>query len=131
MTTYTAEAARDNGWWVVQLREDPGVLTQARRLDQIPETVRDALVLFPDLEPDPGQATIVVEVTDDNEAKAALARDKTKAAQTMRDEATQLMRQTVHELSEGGLSLMDIGTLLGVSYARAQQLPRESAGTRR
>ncbi|MDN8578329.1 transcriptional regulator [Corynebacterium bovis] len=124
MTTYTAEAARDNGWWVVQLREDPGVLTQARRLDQIPETVRDALVLFPDLEPDPGQATIVVEVTDDNEAKAALARDKTKAAQTMRDEATQLMRQTVHELSEGGLSLMDIGTLLGVSYARAQQLAR-------
>ncbi|RRQ14097.1 transcriptional regulator [Corynebacterium bovis] len=124
MTTYTAEAARDNGWWVVQLREDPGVLTQARRLDQIPEMVRDALVLFPDLEPDPGQATIVVEVTDDNEAKAALARDKTKAAQTMRDEATQLMRQTVHELSEGGLSLMDIGTLLGVSYARAQQLAR-------
>ena len=124
MTPYTAEAARDNGWWVVQLREDPGVLTQARRLDQIPETVRDALVLFPDLEPDPGQATIVVEVTDDNEAKAALARDKTKAAQTMRDEATQLMRQTVHELSEGGLSLMDIGTLLGVSYARAQQLAR-------
>ena len=82
------------------------------------------MVLFPDLEPDPGQATIVVEVTDDNEAKAALARDKTKAAQTMRDEATQLMRQTVHELSEGGLSLMDIGTLLGVSYARAQQLAR-------
>lgn len=121
MSTYTAEAIRDEGWWVVQLKEDPGVLTQARRLDQIPDQIRDALALFPELEQHPNDASIVVKVIDDNEVKASYAREKSAAAAQAREEATRVMRDTVHDLSENGLSL-DIGALLGVSYQRAQQL---------
>lgn len=124
MSTYTAEATRGEGWWVVQLREEPGLLTQTRRLDQIPDMVRDALELFPELESDPASAIIDVVVTGDLEAQAAYAREKTNAALKAREEANAAMRAAVKSLSERGLSLTDIGSMLGVSYQRAQQLSR-------
>lgn len=43
--TFTALTERSEGWWSVQLKEDPGLLTQTRRLDQIADMVRDALEL--------------------------------------------------------------------------------------
>lgn len=72
----TAEGGREDGWQVAQLREEPGLLTQTRRLDQIPDTVRDALTFFPELASSPETATILVEVTDENEQKAAAVREK-------------------------------------------------------
>lgn len=59
---FTALAERGDGWWVVQLEEEPGLLTQARRLDRIPDMVRDALKLFPELTDNPETATITVKV---------------------------------------------------------------------
>ena len=49
MGTYTARATREEGLY-----------TQARRLDQIERNVRDALALFPDIEPYPENACIIV-----------------------------------------------------------------------
>lgn len=45
MNTFTACVERGENWWVAQLVEDPGVIVQARRLDQIQEEIRDALAL--------------------------------------------------------------------------------------
>lgn len=53
MTTYTARATREGGWWGVQLVEQPEIFTQTRRLDQIPFMVRDALSMCSEIEPDP------------------------------------------------------------------------------
>lgn len=51
--------------------------------------------------------------------QAVQANQKAKQAQ---EEASQLMRQAAAELSKKGLSYRDIGTLLGVSFQRAQKL---------
>ena len=49
MSCFTATVERDSGWWVGQLDQDPGVIVQARRLDQIEDEFKDALSLFPEL----------------------------------------------------------------------------------
>ena len=42
----TANAVRDGGWWVVEVPEVDGAFTQARRLDQVPAMVADAVSLL-------------------------------------------------------------------------------------
>ncbi|AIU31630.1 MULTISPECIES: hypothetical protein [Corynebacterium] len=122
--TFTALTERGEGWWVIQLKEDPGLLTQTRRLDQIPDMVRDALELFPELTDDPENAIVNIEFREgesiaDIANQAVQANQKAKQAQ---EEASQLMRQAAAELSKKGLSYRDIGTLLGISFQRAQKL---------
>ncbi|AEG82742.1 hypothetical protein [Corynebacterium ulcerans] len=122
--TFTALTERSEGWWSVQLKEDPGLLTQTRRLDQIADMVRDALELFPELTDDPENAIVNIEFREgesiaDIANQAVQANQKAKQAQ---EEASQLMRQAAAELSKKGLSYRDIGTLLGVSFQRAQKL---------
>ncbi|AIT88005.1 transcriptional regulator [Corynebacterium ulcerans] len=122
--TFTALTERSEGWWSVQLKEDPGLLTQTRRLDQIADMVRDALELFPELTDDPYKDIVNIEFREgesiaDIANQAVQANQKAKQAQ---EEASQLMRQAAAELSKKGLSYRDIGTLLGVSFQRAQKL---------
>lgn len=45
-STLTARCARSEGWWAVEVPEVPGLFTQARRLDQVPEAVVDAASLL-------------------------------------------------------------------------------------
>lgn len=122
--TFTALTERSEGWWSVQLKEDPGLLTQTRRLDQIPDMVRDALELFPELTDDPYKDIVNIEFRE-GEAIADIANQAVQAnqkAKQAQEEASQLMRQAAAELSKKGLSYRDIGTLLGVSFQRAQKL---------
>ncbi|AEG80564.1 transcriptional regulator [Corynebacterium ulcerans] len=122
--TFTALTERSEGWWSVQLKEDPGLLTQTRRLDQIPDMVRDALELFPELTDDPYKDIVNIEFRE-GEAIADIANQAVQAnqkAKQAQEEASQLMRQAAAELSQKGLSYRDIGTLLGVSFQRAQKL---------
>ena len=37
-----AKTHRSEGWWAVEVPEIPGLFTQARRLDQVPQMVQDA-----------------------------------------------------------------------------------------
>lgn len=62
MSAYTAIATRSDRWWAVEVPAVDGLLTQTRRLDQIPNMVRDALALFPEVDDDPAAAEVVVEV---------------------------------------------------------------------
>lgn len=60
MKTYTARVSRDEGWWIVEVEEVAGLFTQARRLEDIPAQLRDALELFPELEDSPQTAQIII-----------------------------------------------------------------------
>ncbi|MDV8000777.1 transcriptional regulator [Rhodococcus sp. IEGM 1408] len=122
MNTYTARAERGDGWWAVSVDEEPGIITQVRRLDQIPEMVRDALQLFPELCEDPGHAEVTVVVADEHASRAARARELADTARAAQEEASEAMREVARSFATEGLPYRDIGTLLGVSYQRAQQL---------
>ncbi|OJH90521.1 hypothetical protein BKD80_09070 [Corynebacterium diphtheriae] len=73
MNTFTACVERGENWWVAQLVEDPGVIVQARRLDQIQEEIRDALALFPELTDSPETASVHLDLVGEMEQKAQVA----------------------------------------------------------
>lgn len=124
--TYTIRARREEGWWIATVDEVPGLNHQTKRLDQLEEWTRSGLELFPEIEPHPetAQIRIVVEPAFDIAKKAVQANKEAKDAQ---DKASSLMRRAARELSAANLPYRDIGTILGVSFQRAQKLATSRA----
>jgi len=123
--TYTALAERDEaGWWAVRIPELPGVLTQARRLDQVEEFAREAIDLAISVGHAPkGKYAIEVDAhvpgLDDDLAVVRAIRADAERAQA---EAAERTRVIARRLADKGLTVRDIGAALGVSHQRAAQL---------
>lgn len=115
------QAWRDGGWWVATSEDIDGFATQARRLDQIPAMAYDIALLADDVD-DPEECEFIVHVAGEIEAQASRARELAEAARIAQDSARQAMREAAQVFSQQGLTLRDIGALLGVSYQRAQKL---------
>ena len=64
MSAYTARATPEDGWWVVEVDEVPGLFTQSQNPEDIPDLVRDALALFPEAERNPASAHVRVIMPD-------------------------------------------------------------------
>ncbi len=64
MMKVTAKAVRDGGWWVVEVPEVDGAFTQARRLDQIPAMVADAVGLLEDVPAEDVEVDLDVDLGD-------------------------------------------------------------------
>lgn len=116
----TAHATRSEGWWAVEVPEIDGLVTQARRLDQIPDVVRDAAELLDGIAPDTLEVDVVANVP--HREAADLARELTERARRTQEDASKAMRRAAKSLSEDGLTVRDIGSVLGVSFQRAQKL---------
>lgn len=58
----TARAERSGQWWIVAVDEVDGLFTQTRRLDEIPDMVRDALTLCPEITSTPEDVEVEVVV---------------------------------------------------------------------
>lgn len=61
MSTYSAVATHEEGWWTVEVKKLPGFSTQSRRISQIPQLIKEELSLFPEIESDPADVIIVIE----------------------------------------------------------------------
>lgn len=123
----TAYATRSQGWWAVEVPDIDGLITQARRLDQVVDQVRDAAQLLDDIDPDTLDVDIVPQVAHADDARAARA--LADEARSRQEQASAAMRSAARELAAEGLSIRDVGQILGVSFQRAQKLARaESAG---
>ena len=65
MTAYTAICEREDDWWVVTVPElESGRVTQARTLDEVPETVADLVATMTGVDP----TTVLVRVEADADA---------------------------------------------------------------
>lgn len=126
MNTFTATVERGENWWVAELKEDPGVIIQVRRLDQIQDEIRDALALFPELTSSPETATIHLEIIGDVERQAQAIRDQ--LADIRKRETRELARMSAQaqQLANGGYNYRDIAYLLGVTYGRVGQILKEN-----
>src|SRR5215813_3803557 len=106
--SFEATAHRSDGWWALEVTGDGlphPVYTQARRLDQAEDMVRDLLALhFGIGVNDVGQVEIVP-VLD-----AALAEEVTQT------------RRVAQRLKAQGLAQRDITVLLGISHQAVSQL---------
>ncbi|MFB9775750.1 hypothetical protein [Brevibacterium otitidis] len=127
MTTYTAKVTRSGDWWAVTVPEVPGLFTQGHSLAEVVEMVRDALTLYPDVEPDPDSATIIFE-SDDEAAHAAVVASKANAAaERAKVSAMRDMAIAARRLVSQGTTYRDVAMLLGVSHQRVQQLVKRVA----
>jgi len=63
MATVTVHAEHAERWWVITCPEVPGLVSQARRFEEIDAQVRDALRLLPEAGVDADTVEVVVVTT--------------------------------------------------------------------
>jgi predicted RNase H-like HicB family nuclease len=126
--TYTVTAQRDGRWWFVRAAEVPGAMTQVRRLDQVEAMAREVISLLQEVAPDSFDLEVRPLIPDEVRAELARARDLQRAAARTQTEAAALVRDVAHKLRAQGMTVADVGAVLGVSFQRASQLLGRPAG---
>jgi predicted RNase H-like HicB family nuclease len=123
----TAKVTRTGDWWAVEVPEVPGVFTQAKRLEQVPAMVQDAVGLMLDVDGADVDVSIVPALPDAVERHLEHAKRLMAEAKELEVKASRAAREVVHELREDqGLTVRDVGVLLEVSYQRVSQIGRPS-----
>lgn len=120
---------RGTGWWVAQLNEDPGLIVQTRRLDQIEDEVRDALTLFPELTEAPEADSIQLLIVGAAERSAQEAKEELEKIRHQEAHQLALVTEQVSDLAENGYNYRDIAYLLGISYGRVGQILKQNSAT--
>lgn len=120
----TARCEREDSWWVITIPEHPGVFTQARRLDQVPALVADAVGLW--LERGADDIAVEIDVvgfeSERNAWHAAMAQ-RAEALEAA-NAATVASAAAAIALIDDGLTVRDVGAILGVSHQRVAQLAK-------
>jgi hypothetical protein len=123
---FKAAAHRSQGWWALEVTGDGlshPAFTQARRLDQAEDMVRDLLALHFGIGADEVGQIEVVPVLDGVLAEeVAQTRRAREQAEEVRAEATTQTRRTAQHLKAQGLAQRDISALLGLSHQAVSQL---------
>jgi predicted RNase H-like HicB family nuclease len=123
-TSYTATFDRDEeGFWLVELVEEPRVHTYGRTLAKAREHIRDATALWFEIAPD--AITIVEDIRLPKLVRATVerARKERAKAQAVQEAAAGATREAARALvEEGRLSVRDAADVLGLSHQRVQQL---------
>jgi DNA-directed RNA polymerase specialized sigma24 family protein len=120
--TYTSHAHREGSWWIVQNDQHPGAISQVKRLDLAAAAQREAIAFVAEVEPE----DVVVVIRP--ELEPALARSLEEAtalraeAEVKEARALSLRRAIALSLQHDGMTMRDIGVVLGVSYQRVHQL---------
>ncbi|HEX8768592.1 MAG TPA: hypothetical protein VF714_09490 [Jatrophihabitans sp.] len=128
--SYTARVERGEQFWLVTVSEI-GHTTQARTLREVEPMARDLIAVMEQVRPD--SFHLVTDVVFPASAKVhwdRAAHLRAAAAATQAEAAAEA-RVAARELAEMGLTVRDIGAVLGVSFQRAQQMLADSPGPRR
>jgi hypothetical protein len=124
--TFTATARRSQGWWAIEVTGDGlsyPAYTQARRLDQAEDIVRDLLALHFDLRPyQIGTIELVPVLEPPLGDEISNTRQVRESAERLRVDAVYLTRQTARRLKAQGLPQRDISILLGISHQAVSQI---------
>ena len=122
MAGYTARATRDGDrFWLVHVPEIDQ-WTQARRISEVEAMARDLVAVVRGV--DPGEVELTVEITLPAEVTERLehAAQLREQEAALRREAAEDVRVAAGALKQAGLSVREIGRVLGVSFQRAAQL---------
>lgn len=123
LTQHTARVFRDSGLWVIEV-DDPDVVGQSRTLAAAEKEARDLVALWLDVPAESVAVTMDYTAIDPEASRlVAQARAKQAAADELVHDAAQARRQAARRLvRDEGLSLRDAAAVLGVTFARVQQL---------
>ena len=119
----TARVTRSEGWWAISVEEIPGLFTQARRLDQVANMVRDAASLL-----GVEVGTVDVQPVLDSDSQRMLEELETarREAEEKQRISSGLTREVIRRFREEGLTLRDIASLVGLSQQRVAVLSRDA-----
>ena len=122
VTRYTATAHRAAGWWIVQCDQHPGALSQVRRLDQAASVHREAIAFVVGVPTDEVEVKVRPEIPE--QVTVHLCRAEEAAAQAQRATAQERAERAAaaRAAQDAGLTVRDIGAVMGVSFQRAQQV---------
>ncbi|HVA60586.1 MAG TPA: HicB family toxin-antitoxin system [Mycobacteriales bacterium] len=118
--TYRANVERDGRFWLVRVPE-VGV-TQARHLREVELMARDLIALVTDTEPSTFNLDVEVQMPAAAKRRLDRAVRLRNQAKDTQAQAAEELRAAAQELAKSGMTVRDIGQLLGVSYQRAHQL---------
>ena len=134
MRKYKVKVTRDDRWWMITVPEllghvgafgavNVGDTTQARRLVDVPSQARDFICTVTDAAPSEVGVDITIEVDGiDVSARAGKAAVDRRLAEEYAAAATAEARALARDLAAHGVTVRDVGEVLGVSFQRAQQL---------
>ncbi|MGH9027965.1 MAG: type II toxin-antitoxin system HicB family antitoxin [Acidimicrobiia bacterium] len=119
--TYRVDVERDEaGYWIADAPEVSGAHTFARRLDQIPERLAEAIAVALDV----GDVDVKLDVHLSPELEEAVsgAHASRQAAELAANNARDATRRAARVLLAAHFSRRDAGALLGISHQRVDQL---------
>ena len=123
----TARARRSGDWWAIDVPEVEGVFTQTKRLDQAAEEAAHAVATMLDIRAADVEVVLDVLLPKDVDVVVGNVRTLADDAEKAQRAASAAMRDVVSKLRQAaGLSVRDVGVILGISHQRVAQL--ESSG---
>ncbi len=122
MTDYTATARREGRWWIVQCDQHPGALSQVARLEQAEQVHREAIAFVADVPAESVCVTVQPQVDPQISEELDEAQQLRSQAAEADRRATELKTHAAQRLKDQGLTVRDIGALLGVNYQYAAKL---------
>lgn len=129
-TVYHVTATRVGRWWALECVEHPAATSQVTRLEKAQDMMREAIAFVADVPQDSFDVMVTPVLPDEYAVQAGAAERSRDAARAANTQAATHARCAAHVLSDAGLTVRDIGTVMGVSHQRAAQLlaaaPRET-----
>lgn len=121
--SYRVEATRSGDWWAITIPELPGAFSQCKRLDQIEAMAREVIALMLDVDAaDVDGIAVEVQLPDQLADDLAALQRTERLADDARQAATDAQHLAAEQLRSAGLSVRDIGRLIGVSHQRVSQI---------
>lgn len=124
--TYTVTATRSGDWWA--LVADLGhrnVSSQAKRLDQADEMIREAIAMVLDVDEDTFDVDLVPQLRPDLQEAAQQAAATREQYDALEAELRQRTVLAVMRLRDEGLTVRDIAELVGVTPSRVSQIAKD------
>ncbi len=115
MASYTADVRKGTRYWIVSVPEI-GQVTQARSIEELNTMTRDLIDVVN------GDKTPEIAYSYDLPPEVAEAVELKRQAAELEARAMETQGVAAKKLHELGVSLRDIGRLLGISHQRAHQL---------
>jgi predicted RNase H-like HicB family nuclease len=122
MATYHVTARREGRWWALRCEELPGVFSQVARLDKAADEVREAIAFVADIQDDSFDIVVTPVLPEAYRIETSQAEAARSLATQANQEAAAHARAAARALADAGLTVRDIGTVIGVSHQRAAQL---------
>ncbi|MCI6574613.1 MAG: hypothetical protein PT944_05660 [Actinomycetaceae bacterium] len=122
MKTFNIFATRSpRGWWVL---EEPtlGAVSQVRSLADAADEMREPVAYLAEVPESEIEINVVPQLPDAFTQAMAAARESRQIAEEANTRSAQEYRKAAAVLRREGVTLRDIGTLMGISYQRAGQL---------